>query len=535
VSHVATTFHEVDLFWWFTDNGLSPYWALGELMKSFEDGWHETTEDLSDGVWNVRYNYNSETGIAPRASDPISGDRAYEYKIHGDGPGEKKFDAVFSPRWSDQETPDGDQMRRPWCGGEGVQVHVQGSNLSYDEYHYLLQKFIQILADEAGVSISRQYFNRIRPESNIVTTELYLRLFREYSKKIVRSTGVFYKIMHLLAGERGTEWVYSGDNTDVVGKRHAFELSPTAAGELIDDHSLGKRHKCYHPKHVRNEETEDDPLSSPKYGVAFHKSINGGSVKWRNRDQLMRELEESLINALRWAGVPVTPDPTVFREDDHFEIEASERSVGFFEDPTPTLEAEQENLITTVLQDLSPSARNVMQTLATDGGEAHYTELADETEYSVSQVYRALEEIGDLVVNDNGLVRYYSETIKQEITAIVERIEDFVSDGVEAVARLAGVETRSAADSAIQRWMHKYGAAFEDTDGDDPGTLRFDTVLATVKSYGAPKIDDVLREGLAAWMNAGRDEAVFAQLRFEAEEILGQQRDDGIVGRRITW
>jgi hypothetical protein len=534
VSHVATTFHEVDLFWWFTDNGLSPYWALSELMQAFEDGWGETTVDLSDGVWNVRYNYNAETGIAPRESDPIEGERAYEHKIHGEGPGEKTVDLVFSPRWPDQQTPDGEAMRRPWCGGEGVQVHVQGSNLTYDEYHYLLQKFLQVLADEAGINISRQYFNRIHPESNIVTTELYLRFRREYSKKVVRSTGVFYKIMHLLAGERGTEWVYSGNNNDVVGKRHAFDLGPDAAAELIDDHRLGKRHKVYHPKHVRNEETEDDPLSSPKYGVAFHKSIHGASVKWRDRDQLLRELEESVINALRWAGVPIKPDPTVFVADDHFDIEASERSIGFFEDPTPQLEAEQENLITTVLQDLSPSARDVMQTLATDGGEAHYEELADDTGYSVSQVYRALEEIGDLVVNDNGLVRYYSETIKQEITAIVERIEDFVADGVEAVARLAGVETRSAADSAIQRWMHKYGAAFEEAD-DGRGTLRFDTVLATVQSYGAPAIEDVLQEGLSAWMDAGRDPATFAELRYEAEEVLGQQRDDGFVGRTITW
>lgn len=110
-----------------------------------------------------------------------------------------------------------------------------------------------------------------------------------------------------------------------------------------------------------------------------------------------------------------------------------------------------------------------MKTVAADGGEVHYEEVADEAGYSVSQVYRALEEIGDLVVNDNGLVRFYSEKIKQEITGIVERIEDF------------------------------------------------------------------LEEGLSAWMDAGRDPAAFAQLRFEAEEILGRQRDDGFVGRTITW
>ncbi|MFD1634619.1 hypothetical protein ACOZ4L_02670 [Haloplanus ruber] len=536
MSLIATAFHEVDLFWWFTDDGLSPYWALGELMHEFENGWDETTVELSDGVWSLRFNYNAETGIAPRKSDSIGGDRAYEYQIHAEGPGEKKADYVVSPRWDDQRKPDGDLMQRPWCGGEGLDVHVQGSNLTFEEYHYLLQKSIQKLADQAGVDISRQYFNRIRPDSNVATVELYVRLNREYAKKLVQSTGVFYKIMHLLAGEEGTEWVYKGDNSEIVGKRHAFDLPSVSARELIDDHRYGKRAKCYHPKHVRRSESDDDPLSSPKFGVAFHSSIHGESVSWSDRDKLLRELDETVLNTLRWAGVPTAPDQTVFVEDDHFEIRETKRSVGIFDDPTPQLKAEQENLITTVLQDLSPSARSVMKTVATDGGEVHYEEVADEAGYSVSQVYRALEEIGDLVVNDNGLVRLYSEKIKQEITGIVERIENFVADGVDAVARLASVETRSSADSAIQRWMSKYGADFKEADREgDCGTLRFDTVLATVSSLGAPDYQEVLEEGLSAWMDAGRDPAAFAQLRFEAEEILGQQRDDGFVGRTITW
>lgn len=534
MSHIAPAFHEAKLHWWFTDNGLSPYWALGQLMQSFEDGWHETTVELSDGVWTVRFNYNAETGIAPRESDSVGGDRMYEFKIHGEGPGEQKADFVVSPRWPDQRKPDGEPMRRPWCGGEGLDVHVQGSNLTFDEYHYLLQTFVQALAEEAGISISRQYFNRIRPDSNITTLELYLRLMREYSKKLTRSTGAFYKLMHLLAEEQGTEWVYSGDNTDVVGKRHAFEMNPAASAAVIDDHSLGKRHKCYHPKYARSEETADDPLSSPKYGVAFHSSLDDGAVKWRDRDELLRELEESLINTLRWAGVPIDADPTVFREDDHFAIRESDRSIGYFDDPTPRLEAEQENLITAVLPDLSPSARSVMQTLATDGGEVHYEELADESGYSVSQMYRALEEIGDVVVNDNGLVRFYSEKIRQEITAIVERLEDFVADGVNAVARLAGVETRSSADSALQRWMDTYGVEFERAADDDQGTLRIDTVLSSVKSHSVPHFRDVLRKGLDAWRRAGRDPAVFAQCSFEAREIY--LRDDfGEVANEITW
>ncbi|WP_224450519.1 hypothetical protein [Haloprofundus salilacus] len=154
--HVGTAFHEVDMFLWFTEHGLSPYWAIGNLCINAYDGYGEVFADLGDGDWRIRLNYNAETGIAPRDSDPIGSNRAYEFKVHADGPGEQKADFVFSPRWDDQKKLDGEQMRRPWCGGEGVQIHVQGSNLTYDEYLYVLQRSLQELATNAGTDFNRR-------------------------------------------------------------------------------------------------------------------------------------------------------------------------------------------------------------------------------------------------------------------------------------------------------------------------------------------------------------------------------------------
>ncbi|MFC6826854.1 hypothetical protein [Halopelagius fulvigenes] len=452
MSHVAPHFHEVDMFLWFTDNGLSPYWALSNLCIREFDGYRKLTYEIGDEVWVARMNYNAETGIAPRDSDPIQSERAYEFKIHAEGPGEQKADFVFSPRWDGQKKPDGEEMKRPWCGGEGVQIHVQGSNLTYDEYLFILQHTLQAFAEEARTDFSRRYFNRPLGDSNIATTELYVRLVREYAKKLTRSTGVFYKIMHLLSEEKDAQWVYKGDNTDIVGKRHAFALDPLASSKLVENHSLGKRLKCYHPKYVRSKESRDDPLSSPKFAVAFHKSLNttegiageyrsgGSAVKWRDRDQLLREVEETLINVLR----------------------------------------------------------------------------------------------GEVVVNDNGLVRFSSEKVRQEITAIVERVESFVEEGVNAVARLANVETRSAADSAIQRWMNKYGASFEEID-EDGGKIRFDTVMSTLASSKVPTLEDVLQEGFDAWCNAGRDPAVFTCLSYVVKNLDGTANVGGSVGKKITW
>lgn len=251
-SHVAPHFHEVDVFWWFTHNGLSPYWVIGSLCINDFDGYRKISTEIGGEPWVVRINYNAETGIAPRDSDPIDTERMYEYKIHADGPGEKKADFVLSPRWDDQKKPDGEKMQRPWCGGEGVQIHVQGANLSYDEYLYVLQRSIQALAEDAGTSISRRYFNRPRGDSNIVTTEIYVRLKRDYATKLVRSTGVFYGIMHLLATETGTQWVYKGDNTDIVGKRHAFDLDPASSQKLVGG-SLSREAREVLPPEARSE------------------------------------------------------------------------------------------------------------------------------------------------------------------------------------------------------------------------------------------------------------------------------------------
>ncbi|MGM0590618.1 MAG: hypothetical protein ACQETI_03135 [Halobacteriota archaeon] len=522
--HVAPAFHEVDMFLWFRDNGLSPYWAVSNLCINHFDGYAEIDYEVGDEPWHAYISYNKETGIAPRDADPVDG-RMYEFKLHAEGPGEQKADFNFSPRWDDQRKPNGDLMKRPWCGGEGLDVHTQGSNLTFDEYIYILQRTLQAFADEAGTDFNRRYFGRPLPQSNIVTVELYVRLVRQMAMKLVRSSGAFFKIMHLLADQEGTEWTYTVDNTEIIGKRHAFDLNPRDVRELVSDHRYGKRMKCYHPKHVRRRETDDDPLSSPKFGVAFHRSLNKTpngtrAVKWGERDDLVHELEETLVNVLRWAGVSIAPDPTTFVEDDHFDVRPSDRRIGRFPDPTPGLETEQDLVIRRVLNDLRPSADAVLRALATDGG-SRTDELAEETDYSLSQVYRALNEVSDLVVNDNGFVRYYSENIRQEIEGIATEVGDHVMSATTRLARLCRVETRSAADSALSRWMTRYGVDFDLDELGGRNRLRIDTVLSVYKSSSRPTLEDVLRTGLDAWTSTGRKADEFLDLLYDAKAVQG--------------
>lgn len=177
-----------------------PYWALTQPSIQDLDGYAEIQREFGGEEWQIRFSYNSETGLAPRPSDPIGGDTVYEWKIHVENVfTEAKADYVVSPRWDGLKKPNGDQAQIPWCGGEGCQIHLQGSNLSFDEYQWLLQRSLQELADHAGTDFSTRYFNQIRGDSNINTLERYVRVKREYAKKLTRSTGAFYSVVHLLA------------------------------------------------------------------------------------------------------------------------------------------------------------------------------------------------------------------------------------------------------------------------------------------------------------------------------------------------
>jgi hypothetical protein len=434
------------------------------------------------------------------------------------------------------KSSDGESVSIPWCGGEGVDIHVQGSNLELTEYQYLLQKALQELASAAGTDFSRRYFNTVRGDSKIATFERYVRIKREYGEKLTRADGVFLRLMHLAADLDDAEWVYSGHNEDGVPKRHAFDVDPTTASQLVAGHSLGKRLKCYHPKYVRSEESDDDPLSSPTLRAAFHKSLQDEAVRWSDRAELNHELEEIIVNLLRWAGIPTTLDPTAFVEDDHFSVRPSELSVGRFEDPTPALEAEQDQLLVTTLGDLTDNGEALLKTLATDGGQ-HVDDAADEIGTSTRTVYRAVDALGDLVDFDNGLLRLTSEKIRQEVSALVESLESFAESTASAVARLCKVETRSAADSALQRWMHKYGVELvQQAAGDAEGTLRFDTVMSMLRSSDVPHLEEVLQEGLEAWTKTGRDATRFRSLHYETDVRGGSKydgADSGFVGRAV--
>jgi len=530
--HIRPHVHEAKVFLHFNDHGLSPYWTLRNLVLHELDGHGEVTTEIDGDVWHIDLGY-SDSGIAPRPSDSVERDVLRDWELHLDGPGETKAHYQIRARFDDMRGPDGSQKSIPWKGGEGLDILAQTGNVDLNRIPHLLRKGIDAIADAAGVEINPAYLRRPLPSTKITTVEYYVRIRRQYAKKLVRTDGVFYRLMHLLAEEKGIEWVFSADNTEIVGHRHAFELPPKALSYLGPDLSAGMRLKTYHPKHVRNKESSDDPLSSPKYGAAFHKEIDGGTRRWDERDELRRELEDVLINTLEWADIPTEPEPTTYVADDHFEVTASDIDVGRRSDPTPALEAEQETMLMRVLGDLTPTGKEVLETVATDGG-THYRDLADATDSSVSTIYRILDEMQNVVESDRGMVKFTSEKIRQEIVGMVDRLNELKESTADRVAELANIDLRSRADSALEKWMAKYGADLVDVDTSAmSGTVRFDAMLSAIKFDDNPHLERVLEEGLDAWTSTGRDPLPFKELRFEADVRLGS--DGQRIGSVIGW
>ncbi|WP_117592804.1 DUF7845 domain-containing protein [Haloprofundus halophilus] len=519
MTHVATAPHEAEGHLIFPEHGLSPYWAVSKLLHQGFNGYSGEVNFEHDGdPWHVKLAY-SDSNIAPRPSDGISRSTLYEYEIHCEGLGQKKAHFNVSPRFEEMRNPDGEILRIPWQpGGEGVDVDFHGSNLEPEEYPSLLRAAFCALADEAALMVRRDYFTEVHDSSNLYTYEQHVRLSRDMAQKLVRAGGTFYRLFFLLSSEQGTKWIFAGDNEEIVGKNHRLKLWPEAAQKLMPTNSRGKQLKCYHPKYVRSEETGDDALFHPKFGVLLKKAFNDGrAFAWGDLRELRREIEETVINVLPWAGIPTDPhSPGTYIEDDHFAPAESDIRIARYDDPSPEIEAHEEALLVTTLRELSEGAGEMVYELATDGGR-HYEELADDTGYSVSTIYRYLQELGDLVRNDNGDLDLRSLKFKQEVAAIAEQTDRFVRSKADRAAKLINSETREAADSALQNWMTKWAVDLARGDDGAVDGFRIGTLVSVAKSDPLlPHISEAIKEGRRAWIRAGRDAVQYERMMFES-------------------
>ncbi|MBZ6495632.1 DNA-binding protein [Natrinema longum] len=510
MSQVETTPHEIEGRWKWPDWGRGPYDALSSVMLGppFE-GYLEITTEIDGEPWHLEVSY-SKSGFAPRLSDGINAERLYEWDIKGRGRGERKASYNISPRFPNmRHWESGERLQLPWENqvGEvdGVDVEFHTSNIEPDRGLELLPEFFAAIFEHAGERIHSEYF-RTTPHSasRMWAYERYVRIRREWAEKL-SSAGVLQKVAHYLSDLEGVKAELHIDNEEVVNHQNRLFLNPTSAGELLPGHTYGRKFEIYQladPDAV----SKDHPSYHPKVEVLVNKSMNDGEAwAWADRHEVTEQIEETLLNALHWEDIPLGPDGSgVYVADDHFDAVARDDLVELYEDPTPRLEAKSDHLLMTTLRDMGETARDVSETIATDGG-ATVDDLADQLGKHPATIYRAINDLGDILELDQGDVSFRARKYREELRALVESAEYAIESYADRMQHIMGLADHVAESSPFQEWLAKNGADLEFDDQGEPRQMRIDTILSRLKYDSFENVATITSEALEKWSKSGND------------------------------
>jgi len=509
--------HEVEAEQIYARNGMDPYWLLIGLLINQYDGHGEEIPMEADGEsFRIEF-YYQKGGISSDPFDQVGGDTLYEPRIAIEGPGRKSINFHVRPRFAGMRAASsGDLIETPFNNenqpDEGIAVRASGSNVDVRRYPDLFRRAVHALAAGVGENVSRRYFRELSPMSNVQTLELYLRLRRELAESLIQEDGPLQRMSTLLSTKLGAEGAYyfsnSGPNRDVLGYRHRMLLHKSDADELLNRHRYGKQIKMYHPEYVHGD--PEEARYHPKLGVLFdfskeHLGNGGNSVPWSRLEELIRELRETLTNLVSWSGLTTKPDPTTYVPDDAFELQEAEEPVQLVKDPLPQVEADQEALLMKTLGDLTPSDERLLQVVA-DGGEVSVHEAAEETDRSLSTIYRALDRLGDLLRNDSGTLSFVSEKLQQELSGVLSETESALESGVRRLCELLDLDPRQLEQkgSAWQKWLARWGAeAVEHGDQSDRMLIKISTMMDRLRATDRPLVDEIVAEAYEAWCNSG--------------------------------
>ncbi|WP_222915034.1 DNA-binding protein [Natrinema sp. SYSU A 869] len=510
MSQVETTPHEIEGRWKWPDWGRGPYDALSSVMLGppFE-GHLEITTEVDGEPWHLEVTY-SKSGFAPRLSDGINAERLYEWDIKGRGRGERKASYNISPRFPNmRHWESGERLQLPWENqvGEvdGVDVEFHTSNIEPDRGLELLPEFFAAIFDHAGERVHPDYF-RADPHSasRMWAYERYVRIRREWAEKL-SSAGVLQKVAHYLSDLEGVKAELHIDNEEVVNHQNRLFLNPASVSELLPGHTYGRKFEIYQladPDAV----SKDHPSYHPKVEVLVNKSMNDNKAwAWADRHEVTEQIEETVLNTLHWEDIPLGPDgSSVYVADDHFDAVARDDPVELYEDPTPHLEAKTDHLLMTTLRDMGETARNVSETVATDGG-ATVDDLADQLGKHPATIYRAINDLGEIFELDQGDVSFRARKYREELRALVESAEYAIESYADRMQHIMGLADHVAESSPFQEWLAKNGADLEFDENGEPRRMRIDTILSRLKADSFENVATIASEALEKWSKSGND------------------------------
>lgn len=519
---IDTQWHEFRAYLKFAEHGLDPYYALHSLMRraDWQDGPPTRIIEYDGRKYQVEFTYD-ESGLLPWDDDSFKIETVREYRLHLEtSDGLRKASFHIRPRWPNTESKEG--MTTPSNPRDfvGLDVDTQGANHEPGAYPELLDKAMAAFRVNGGASAATDRYlspPNVEPWSIVIDGELYVRINEDHSGPLIGINGPLERMNLVLAGERSGYRKRVADDQNIAGYYHTATFGSMRARKLQPGHQLAKEVKHYHVQHPENL-PEDDPLRHPKLGVSFQRARSDTRVYW-SRDALEfdrqadldgigledmgRELDEQLLNTLRWAGLPTRPDHQIFIDDAVFTVEPRRRERTMVVNPLPELEREQEHLVTRAITKMTDPDRSdtdlkVIDRLLSDGGEVSPRGLADDLGKHYETILRSLERLEDVVEHSYGSVELKSYHLAQQLAERAGGLLDDFGRWQEHVDRLAEKASQFAAGvtedvSAFDRWVQRYLEGIDDPDGDPRLYLRMG-----YRPEDAHEAREILERGLSS-------------------------------------
>ncbi|WP_236639704.1 DUF7845 domain-containing protein [Salinigranum halophilum] len=496
------------------ENPLRSYFGLNSLQKEHDFETHgrlRTGTEIDGKEWTVEFGFKG-CGIAPRDDPSFRLDEVREYQIYvypsayssykgAKDDARKRAHFLISPRWPGIESAEGFRPMSNPCSIEGYDVDVLGSNWQFERYPEVLQAALASLAERQGFRFNSP--TPIHPEdfaprdihssSNIVDAELYVRVAEGTTGRVFAFDGILHRISLLLSGDREGYAKTVRDDRECPGQYHTATIDSMRARELIGGHSLSKEFKHYH---VRNPDAvAGTVLENPKIGVSFQNKIHNDTLYWDDRDQLIRELDEALLNVLEWSDIPTRPDSQYYVADDYFEVTGSGRWRKILRYRLPRIEQKQDDLVFGAASRMNSTDAELVDTLLTDGGATSPKKLARTIGVHLDTVYASIRRLSPLVKHTYGDVQLASKYIAQEVTGYIDSVKESINKGLEgALDALFRAETHGKQADPWTRWLDQYGGNITRTEGTDPDQLDVGFSPSTVD-----EAKRLLRSGALRW------------------------------------
>ena len=532
---IEPQWHEFTANFIYNKNGLKPFFGWDSIIKQY-NGLKNFQFRAVGKTWNAEL-YYQESGIEPPESDKtpdgtsiqVETIRELRIKIWDDddphSSGENYEDSLnslmvhASPRWKN-------------CGvnypykqlGEAVNVKVQGSNLDPQDYPTIISSAM----GRAG--INSDYFKQIHELSNIQDVALYVRLNKNRSGPIYAAEGPLVQISRVLQSDREGYRSLKQDNSDQQGARvpgwnNAAILDSYNIRQLFPDHNLGKEVKHYYVKSPLNR-PDSDPLAHPKLEVAYQTKRTDGTLYWSNLDQFEQEAKETLYSVLDEAGMPTAcgvDDPFV---PDEIWTPKNEEDYPVKQLPLQEVKTRQRDIVVEYLGHkggFTPTQKEIVDHLRTDGGEISPQELADNINRHEDTVYRNLKEMEELLYREHdhvSLTPHISDLLGQAINEAAGAIER--ASNAMARAKDAAERGFDEATGALLAYCEQYGIDV-DTQSEAKATIR----MGRVK--GSEEAKKHLQELYDLWKKAGRDPIDLRLRKFQCKYEVG----DRIIGTEL--